>query len=210
MTRYDLLFEDDDLIAVAKPAGCLTVPGRTVDKQDCLYRQLLCDYPGLLVVHRLDQDTSGIVLFARHRTTQSELGRQFAAGRIRKDYIAWVSGVVEHDRGEIDRPVGRLAPGGLPPRYCVHETRGKPAQTQWHVLQRRTDRTRLWLRPRTGRSHQLRVHCLCVGHPIVGDRIYGRQAADRMYLHAFRLRFSHPRRADMLTLKAPLPWRFDE
>ncbi len=201
-----VIYEDDDLIAVDKPAGWLTVPGRTAEKQDCLYHRLRETFRELLVVHRLDRDTSGLILFARNRHTQSELGRHFAAGQIRKSYLAWVSGRVGHDSGQIDQPIGRAHCGGLPPRYRIDHAAGRPAQTRWRTLHRKTDRSRLWLRPLTGRSHQLRVHCLSLGHPVLGDPIYGFDAADRMYLHAFRLRFPHPTRAGILTLEAAAPF----
>lgn len=206
MWAVPILFQDEDLLVVGKPPGWLSVPGRTAEKQDCLYGWLRRQFPELLVVHRLDRDTSGIMLFARNRQTQSAMGRMFARGEIRKDYIAWVSGQLFPNRGQIDQPVGRVAHGGLPPRYRVDEQEGKPAQTHWRVLRRETDRTRIWLQPLTGRSHQLRVHCLCLGHPIVGDPIYGSARDNRMLLHAFRLRFPHPHHGVMLRLKAPVPF----
>jgi tRNA pseudouridine32 synthase/23S rRNA pseudouridine746 synthase len=206
MSAVSLLFHDEDLMAVNKPPGWLSVPGRTAEKQECLFGWLRRWFPELLVVHRLDRDTSGIILFARNRQTQTGLGRMFAHGQIRKDYIAWVTGQLRPDSGTVDRPVGRVAPGGLPPRYQVDQCRGKPAQTRWKVLGRQAERTRVWLRPLTGRSHQLRVHCQCLGHPIVGDPIYGSDCGDRMLLHACRLRFPHPRDGVMLKLKAPIPF----
>lgn len=131
MSSVSILFQDEDLLAVDKPAGWLSVPGKTMEKQDCLYGWLRLHFPELLVVHRLDRDTSGIMLFARNRQAQSELGRRFGNRQVRKDYIAWVNGRLRLDSGQIDRPLGRVARGGLPPRYQVDEQQGKPAQTRW-------------------------------------------------------------------------------
>ena len=202
--ELDVQTIDDNLLVVNKPTGMLSVPGRTPDKQDCLLVRIQKRFPEALVVHRLDRDTSGLILFARNRTTQSSLARMFQEGKIGKRYTAWVEGQVTSDSGRIEAPIERVAEATLPPRYRICET-GRASTTEWFVVERDEEKTVLDLRPRTGRSHQLRVHCQGMGHPIVGDPIYG-EPADRMYLHATQLRFLHPCGNGMLEFEAPLPF----
>ena len=167
--ELDVQTIDDNLLVVNKPTGMLSVPGRTPDKQDCLLVRIQKRFPEALVVHRLDRDTSGLILFARNRTTQSSLARMFQEGKIEKRYTAWVEGQVTSDSGRIEAPIERVAEATLPPRYRICET-GRASTTEWYVVERDEEKTVLDLRPRTGRSHQLRVHCQGMGHPIGGLR----------------------------------------
>ncbi len=173
---------DADLLVVDKPAGLLAVPGRGEDKQDCLSARVQQIYPDALVVHRLDMATSGLMLMARHPAAQRVLGLAFAERRVHKRYVAVVHGLLvpasnnladAEGWGLIDLPIAVDWPN-RPLRVINHAT-GKPSQTRWRVDRQdtQTQTTRLQLEPLTGRSHQLRVHLLAQGHPIVGDALYG-------------------------------------
>ncbi|MCP4193951.1 MAG: RluA family pseudouridine synthase [Planctomycetaceae bacterium] len=201
----DIAYADEHLIVVNKPTGLLSVPGRTPDKQDCLFTRLRQAYDTLYVVHRLDRDTSGAMLFARNCETQSAFGRMFQQGEVAKEYCAWVEGSVSTSSGTLNAPIGRVPGAKLPPRYCIDHNTGRSAQTAWSVVATDHHRTRLSLKPVTGRSHQLRVHCQHMGHPIVGDPIYG-MPDFRMFLHAKRLDFVHPASGDMLSVEVPVPF----
>jgi tRNA pseudouridine32 synthase/23S rRNA pseudouridine746 synthase len=198
-----ILYHDPWILVVDKPHGILSVPGKRVDVADCIAGQLHRNGMRPLIVHRLDRDTSGVLLFALDRETQSILNRMFAARQIEKRYVAILAGHVELDAGTIAWPIRRDISVSLPPRYVIDEHGCKPARTTWRVLRRDGASTRVELRPFTGRSHQLRVHCAAMGHAIVGDPIYGHQAARRMMLHAVCLSLSHPRTNGRLAITAP-------
>ncbi len=187
-----LLHADDALIVVDKPSGLLAVPGRGEAGRDHLAGRVQAHYPDALVVHRLDMSTSGLMLFARGPAVQRALSQAFAARQVHKRYVAVVQGLVQADAGQIDAPLAADWPQR--PRQRVDEEHGKPSTTLWRVLARDADRTRLELEPLTGRSHQLRVHLLHIGHPICGDALYGPELplADRLLLHASALAFAHP------------------
>lgn len=201
----EILFKDECLVAVDKPPGLLTVPGRGPDKQDCLYTRLLAEFHDALMVHRLDMDTSGVVLFARSPEAQRNLSMQFEQREVEKSYVALVEGIVEQDEGMIDYPMRKDMEHRLPPRHLIDCVRGKPAVTEWEMLERRENTTRLALFPKTGRSHQLRVHMQAIGHPIVGDPIYG-HPAERLMLHAQTLEFQHPIGRIPLAIESPVPF----
>jgi tRNA pseudouridine32 synthase / 23S rRNA pseudouridine746 synthase len=196
------VFEDDHLLVVNKPPGLLAVPGRGPDKQDCLLHRLQAVCPGVLLVHRLDQATSGLMVFAKSPALQRALSKLFEARQVHKQYIAVVRGQMAHDTGVVDLPL--IADWPQRPKQKIDVVHGKPSQTRWVVLTRdsKADTTRVALEPVTGRSHQLRVHMLALGHVLVGDRLYGDSADEvcktfdqdgsRMCLHATRLSFSHP------------------
>ena len=197
----ECLHADDDLLVLHKPAGLLCVPGRGDDKQDCLSARAEGAWPGALVVHRLDQATSGLVLMARTAAAQRRLGDAFAARAVDKRYHAVVHGQLRASDtpdgwGLIDLPLARDWPRR--PMQKVDLAHGKPSQTRWRVLHHdaAADTTRLELQPLTGRTHQLRVHLAAIGHPIVGDALYAPAgalpSAPRLLLHASRLRFTHP------------------
>lgn len=187
-------------VVIDKPAGMLSVPGRGEDKQDCAARRIKAMFPdasGPLTVHRLDMDTSGLMVFALSPHAQGKLSRQFQLRKTAKRYAAVLDGEVEQDAGEIDLPLFVDWPNR--PRQQVDYVLGKPAQTAWAVTAREAARTRVAFTPITGRSHQLRVHAATprdeggLGAPIVGDPLYGNpDAAPRMLLHAAYLGFWDP------------------
>lgn len=202
---------DADLVALDKPSGLLSVPGRGADKADCAWSRLQRLHPEALVVHRLDMGTSGLLLFARHLAAQQALGRAFEQRQVHKGYEAVVAGLVASDAGEIDLPLSCDWPNR--PRQQVDPgPRGKPALTRWQVLGRdpAAGTTRLLLCPQTGRSHQLRVHLQALGHPILGDELYAPEAwaraAPRLCLHARDLALPHPTGGAPLRLHAPTPF----
>lgn len=208
------IYADASLLVLDKPAGLHAVPGRGEDKQDCLSARAQAHYADALVVHRLDRDTSGLMLMARGKAMQSELSRAFIARAVDKRYVAVVQGIVAPPDsadgwGEIDLPIFLDWP--LRPRRVI-DPRGQPSLTRWRVLPGEAPAgcTRLELEPFTGRSHQLRVHLEAIGHPILGDSLYGdessRARAGRLLLHAWRLSFSHPVSARPLTLESPPPF----
>ena len=199
------VYNDKTFLAVNKPTGLLTVPGRGADKQDCLYHHVLEKFPDALVVHRLDMDTSGLILFARSPEAQRNLGAQFEKRDISKTYIAIVEGVIEKDSGTIDYPLRKDMEQRLPPKHLVDCVRGKKAFTEWKVLERNAATTRVALFPKTGRSHQLRVHMQSIGFTIVGDPIYG-ALAERLMLHAQTLEFFHPVSGEPIRLECPAPF----
>ncbi|GAA4333750.1 RluA family pseudouridine synthase [Variovorax defluvii] len=198
MTDFALIHEDADLLVLDKPAGLLCVPGRGEDKQDCLSARAQARWPDALVVHRLDMATSGLVLMARSPAMQRALGDAFAARRVYKRYEAIVNGLMplSEDWSLIDAPL--IADWPRRPLQKIDAEHGKPSRTRWRVKRLLPDReaTHLWLEPLTGRSHQLRVHLLSIGHPILGDALYGSEAvrgrAGRLLLHASVLEFPHP------------------
>lgn len=174
------------LVIVDKPAGLLSVPGRT--EPDCASARVQALYADALIVHRLDQATSGLLLFARGAQAQRELSADFAARRVGKVYVAVVAGRLE-GAGLIDQPLGADWPNR--PRQQVDPVRGKPSQTRWRVLGHEGGHTRVALEPLTGRSHQLRVHLAHLGHAILGDALYAAPpiaaASPRLLLHASEL-----------------------
>lgn len=202
----DILHRDHDLLVAVKPAGLLSVPGKGAHLADCLEARLRAVDPAVLLVHRLDRDTSGVMVFARHPAAQRHLGLQFEKRRVMKEYVARVAGVVAEEAGEINLPLRADWPNR--PRQMVAPD-GRAASTAWRVLERRADETRLALQPRTGRSHQLRVHLLAQGHPILGDPLYAEgwaRAHSRLMLHAERLAFRHPTGGAHIAFNAPCPF----
>lgn len=205
---FQLLHVDDHLLVLNKPSGLLAVPGRGADKQDCLSARVQVHYPDARIVHRLDMDTSGLLLMARGAEMQRQLSLAFANRRIGKRYTAVVAGqVTPPDNpdgwGLIDLPL--LVDWPNRPRSRVDPVWGKPSRTRWRPAPAQSSShsqppplptTRLELEPITGRSHQLRVHLHALGHPILGDPLYApadiRNAAPRLLLHASRLSFTHP------------------
>jgi len=200
----ELIYCDESLLVVNKPAGLLSVPGRGEDKQDCLSARVQQEFPGALVVHRLDMATSGLLIFARGDAIQRRLSEMFRERRVLKRYVAVVSGVLEDDDGQIDLPVGADWPNR--PRQKIDAEQGKLSLTRYRVLARNAETTRLELEPVTGRTHQLRVHMAAIGHPIIGDALYGGRAAERLMLHAHILNFAHPFSADPLSLRSEPPF----
>ncbi len=197
-----ILFEDAAIIVVDKPAGLLSVPGKLEGRQDCLITRLQAARWNALVVHRLDCDTSGVIIFARTKAAQAFLGQEFEQRRARKTYVARVQGAVADDAGTINLPLA--SDWAYRPRQKV-DAAGKPALTDWAVIARGAAETRVRLTPHTGRSHQLRVHMLSLGHPILGDQIYAPEtvaAHGRLMLHAETLTIRHPVSTEWQTFAA--------
>jgi tRNA pseudouridine32 synthase/23S rRNA pseudouridine746 synthase len=207
-----LLYVDDALIVADKPAGLLSVPGRGEARQDCLAARVQARFPDALIVHRLDQATSGLILLARGAEMHRRMSLAFEKRTVGKRYVAIVTGHVVPDVGEIDLPL--RGDWENRPRQIVDHIDGRRALTRYSVAQRSgegaTATSRVLLEPVTGRSHQLRVHLLSIGHPIVGDRLYGApdQAAepDRMLLHAAEIAFIHPATRLPMSFASPIPF----
>ncbi len=210
MSDFELVHVDDSLLVLDKPTGLLAVPGRGLDKQDCLSTRVQSRYPDALIVHRLDMATSGLVVMARGTRAQSLLSRAFEARRVEKRYIALVRGRLQQpgsDWGEITLPIGADWPNR--PRQKVDLEQGKHSLTRWRVLGYEAGGlvTRVELEPLTGRTHQLRVHLLALGHPIVGDELYAPGVpTGRMMLHAWTLSLEHPVHGGQCRFEAPLPY----
>jgi tRNA pseudouridine32 synthase/23S rRNA pseudouridine746 synthase len=206
----EILYGDAALLVVNKPAGLLAVPGRGEDKQDCLSRRVQAEFPDALIVHRLDMHTSGVLVLARGKEMQRRLSSQFAERQVNKRYVALVAGRLPAASGEIDLPLSADWPRR--PRQKVDPLAGKPSLTRYQVLSHdpTTQRSRLLLVPLTGRTHQLRVHLLAIGHPIIGDALYGRAELTatntRLMLHAEVLAFAHPASAQPLRFLCPAPF----
>lgn len=196
----DIVHFDESLIAANKSTGLLAVPGRGADKQDCLAMRVQEEFPDALVVHRLDMATSGLMLFARGVEMQRRLSRLFRERKVQKRYVAVVAGRLGSLSGEIDLPLAGDWPNR--PRQKVDLEAGKPALTRYRTLgyDSFTGTTRVELEPVTGRTHQLRVHLAAIGHPILGDSLYGSEdSAERLLLHASTLGFAHPFNAEPLS-----------
>ena len=200
-----ILHADHELLFVDKPAGLLSVPGKGDHLSDCLIERLRGPYPEVLLVHRLDRDTSGVMVFALTPHAQRHLGLQFEKRTTRKTYVARVRGRLEPRAGTVDAPLGVDWPN-RPRQHVTPE--GREAVTDWRVQRYGAGETRVKLMPRTGRSHQLRVHMMHVGHPILGDPFYSEDAADhpRMMLHAEALRLRHPDGGRGMEVKAEAPF----
>ncbi len=191
----DVVLLDETLIVVNKPSGMLSVPGRGPDKVDCLSARVQAEFPEALVVHRLDMETSGLMVFARDPDAQRALNRAFEQRLVEKYYVAVVTGIVEDDQGTINLPL--ICDWPNRPRQMVDHAIGKPSTTHYVVLARDENlmQTRVGLTPVTGRSHQLRVHMASLGHSIIGDSLYSANPppmGQRLLLHAAKLRFPHP------------------
>ncbi|MBA3057377.1 MAG: RluA family pseudouridine synthase [Gammaproteobacteria bacterium] len=211
--QLKVLYVDEALLVLDKPAGLLSVPGRGEGKQDCLSARAQAQYPDAMVVHRLDMATSGLMVMARGVAAQRTLSLAFASRSVSKRYVAVVDGQLAPPTqpwGVIDLPIGLDWPER--PRRIIDHQAGKPSLTRWRVLlNRHTDgATRVELQPVTGRSHQLRVHLLALGHAIVGDRLYGsprvQAMAERMLLHACALEFDHPKSGKAMNFVSPAPF----
>ncbi|HED17900.1 MAG TPA: RNA pseudouridine synthase [Gammaproteobacteria bacterium] len=209
-TGLDLLYQDDVLLVVNKPCGLLSVPGRGRDKQDCMSSRVQATHPEATTVHRLDMDTSGIMIMALDKTTQRKLSLLFQERKVQKRYIAVVNGCMKSSRGEIDLPL--IADWPNRPRQKVDRENGKPSTTVFRVVGCDSENrsTRVELKPLTGRTHQLRVHLHSLGHSILGDRLYADEnkdvAADRLMLHAESLSFRHPYSNEFVNFESASPF----
>lgn len=191
--EIEILREEQDFLLINKPTRLLSVPGRHPQNRDSVISRLEADYLGCSIVHRLDFDTSGVMVIPRNKPALSHISKQFQARTVSKHYTAVVAGLMTQDEGVIDLPIA--SDDG--PRYKICQKTGKLSITEYKVMgrDRQALTTRVFLHPVTGRSHQLRLHLQAIGHPILGCEFYGGEfasAADRLLLHATDLRFIHP------------------
>lgn len=206
-SQLDILYLDEDLLIANKPAGLLCVPGKGPEKQDCLFNRALKFNPNARIAHRLDQGTSGIVMFPLNYLTLKNLTHKFEAREIHKRYVAIVEGLVAEDQGEIKLPLICDWPNRPLQKVCFDH--GKSAHTRYQVLERNVENntTRVLLEPVSGRTHQLRVHMLSLGHPMLGDGLYAPEPvlakASRLLLHAQELWLDHPITGVEVRIKAP-------
>lgn len=203
----DVVHVDHEILVVGKPEGLLSVPGKGEHLADCLLSRVQAAFPDALLVHRLDRDTSGVMVFALTTHAQRHLGLQFEKRHIKKTYVARVWGEMTEKTGTVDLPLAVDWPNR--PRQMVDHENGRPALTEWRAQRSGNGETRLRLFPKTGRSHQLRVHCLALGHPILGDPLYATGEAlqhPRMMLHSESLRLRHPDGGIGMTFKVKTPF----
>jgi tRNA pseudouridine32 synthase/23S rRNA pseudouridine746 synthase len=200
----EVLHADRDFVVIDKPSGLFSVPGRGPELLDSAQIRVATKYGAAYAAHRLDLDTSGLLVIALRRKAEAELHRQFREHLVEKVYVARVGGSPAEDGGLIDLPL--LQEEGAP--LSRVDPAGKPARTAWRVLSRGDGTTLVELRPQTGRSHQLRLHLRAIGHPILGDRFYGapEHAAPRLMLHAAELSLLHPYRGERMTFRAAVPF----
>ncbi|MFV5405882.1 MULTISPECIES: RluA family pseudouridine synthase [unclassified Acinetobacter] len=206
-----LIHRDDDFMVIHKPAGLLTVPGKTEDLQDCLINRLIKLEPKTLLIHRLDRDTSGILIFGLSKWGQKTISRQFQERQTDKTYQAVVAGTLAGE-GTVEVPV--VYDPSRPPLHIADPAHHKPAITHWQAVEHFEIQgqpvTRVKLTPVTGRSHQLRVHMQYLGHPIIGDTLYAspehQQLSSRLCLHAERLSFYHPQTEQLVEFYCPAPF----
>ncbi len=205
--EFTLLYADASLLVANKPSRLLSVPGRGEEKQDCLIRRVQTEYRDALIVHRLDYDTSGLLVLARGKAMHRALSILFQERQVEKRYVAVVDGRMENEAGEVNLPL--IVDWPNRPRHIVDFNIGKPSFTLYRVLNydAGTHTTRVALTPETGRTHQLRVHMQSLGHPILGDTLYATEEAlakaDRLQLHAEFLSFAHPQTGEILRFDCP-------
>jgi len=203
----DVIHADHEILVVNKPCGLLSVPGKGEHLADCLIARVQVVFPQALLIHRLDRDTSGVMVFALTPHAQRHIGLQFEKRQTKKTYVARVWGVLEPKTGTVDLPL--IVDWENRPRQKVcHET-GKQAVTDWRVLRSSESESRVRLMPKTGRSHQLRVHMLALGHPILGDPFYATGAARefaRLMLHSEELRLRHPDGGEGVRFRVKVPF----
>ena len=214
MSPYlDIIFQDEDMVVLNKSSGLLSVPGRLPEHQDCLQNRVQRVLPTATIVHRLDMATSGIIIMALNKPAHVAISRQFEQRKTKKSYIARVFGKVAEIEGSVDLPL--ICDWPNRPKQMVDHDNGKQSLTNYSVLSYSTlssgdESTLVELRPITGRSHQLRVHMLAIGHPILGDRLYAHEKAltvsHRLQLHARNLSLTHPVTGELLCFVAPCPF----
>lgn len=206
----DILFRDEHLIVLNKPSGLLSVPGRALEHRDCLQNRVQTVFPTATVVHRLDMATSGIMVMTLHKDAHRKMSKLFELRLISKRYLARVFGKIGSSEGAVDLPL--ICDWPNRPKQMVDHERGKQALTHYKVLQSDDSETLVELTPVTGRSHQLRVHMLSLGHPILGDRLYAHKcalgAANRLQLHAQKLAFNHPISLEPVDFQCSTPFSF--
>ena len=211
------IHEDEHLLVLEKPSGLLSVPGRGPDKQDCLSKRVQDRYPEALIVHRLDQDTSGLLLMARGIEAQRRLSKLFETRQVKKRYIAVVAGLPSQTQEHVppDEDGWRTIDGPILldwercPLHIIHAD-GKASRSRWRTLETSASASLIELEPVTGRTHQLRVHLQSIGHPMLGDSLYAppntKALSPRLLLHAQELAFVHPFTEQALAFKVPVQW----
>ena len=202
-----VLHDDAEMLVVDKPVGLLSVPGKGPELADCLMARVLAAWPQALLVHRLDRDTSGVMVFGLTPHAQRFLSKQFELRAAKKTYVARVWGRMTPKIGRVDLPL--IVDWPNRPRQHVDHENGKAAVTDWRVLKDTEAESRVRLMPKTGRSHQLRVHMLALGHPILGDPFYAKGSArdfDRLMLHSEELRIKHPDSGKMMRFRTTAPF----
>ncbi len=203
----DILHHDHEVLLVNKPSGLLSVPGKGPHLADCLISRIQAVFPEALLIHRLDRDTSGVMIFALTPHAQRHLGLQFEKRMTQKTYVARVWGEMTERKGTVDLPLCVDWPN-RPLQHVDHEN-GRAAITDWRVMRTGNGETRVRLSPKTGRSHQLRVHMLALGHPILGDPFYATgeaRAHPRLMLHSEVFQFRHPDGGQGTRVRAPCPF----
>lgn len=196
-----IIYIDDDLIIVDKPAGLLSVPGKAEDNRDCLITRIQEKYPEAIIVHRLDMATSGLMILPRSKRAEKRISVQFQRRKVLKKYVALLHGVIDEDEGVITAPL--ICDWENRPRQKIDFEIGKPSQTYFEVLERNEDTTRVCFWPSTGRSHQLRMHSIYIEHPICGDLFYiGDDGYKRLMLHASYLEFKHPMSGEKIAFES--------
>ena len=209
MSPYlDIIYQDEDLVVLNKNSGLLSVPGRLPEHQDCLQHRVQRVLPTATIVHRLDMATSGIIILALNKAAHIAISRQFEQRQTKKRYFARVYGHINNEEGSVDLPLICDWPNRPKQKVC-HE-QGKKSLTHYRVVNYLNDSTLVELTPITGRSHQLRVHMLSLGHPILGDRLYAHKQAlavsNRLQLHAQMLTVNQPSTGETLEFTSPCPF----
>lgn len=203
-----VIHEEADFVIVDKPSGLLSVPGKDPALSDSLQRRAEARWPAAGMVHRLDKDTSGVMVIALNKRAHARIAIQFEKRTAEKSYVARVWGDLAGDSGLVDQPIA--VDWENKPRQRIDHERGREARTEWRVLAREGGVTRVGLHPLTGRTHQLRVHMMSLGHPVLGDAFYATgaalAAADRLQLHAETLSFAHPVTGERVTFAVPAPF----
>ena len=203
----EILHDDHEVLLVDKPSGLLSVPGKGEHLADCLLARVQAVYPQALLIHRLDRDTSGVMIFGLTPHAQRHLGLQFEKRQTKKTYVARVAGQMSTKTGTVDLPL--IVDWPNRPLQMVDHENGKQAVTDWRVVRSNADETRVRLMPKTGRSHQLRVHMLALGHPILGDPFYATGPArdyPRLMLHSETFQFRHPDGGQGMRITAKSPF----
>ena len=203
-----IIFQDDDVLVLDKPSGLLSVPGKQPGAEDCLQSRAIAHHSGAEITHRLDWDTSGLLVMALNPEARRNLGRQFEVRSVEKHYVARVWGTPAVNEGKVDLPLRCDWPNR--PRQLIDHDQGKSALTYWRLQSSNATTSTLLLKPKSGRTHQLRVHCASMGHPILGDRLYAHEAAyhasPHMYLHATYLELDHPMSGSRMTFESACPF----
>lgn len=208
--QIEILFQDEHILLINKPSGLLSLSGKNPLNKDSVHFRLVQQFPGALMVHRLDFGTSGLMVLALSKSINANLTKQFQSRTVVKRYVSMLSGHLENDQGCIDVPLAKDPPNFPLQKLCYEE--GKQATSQYEVVERLPNplRSRVVFTPLTGRTHQLRLHSLAIGHPILGCDLYGTKAtqamAKRLLLHASQLEFDHPISGERIMGQCPCPF----